>query len=232
MWRLQEIAALIVLILIMSCVIWYVRRDNKVLIHDSGTYKVYEIYDILTPKECRSVMTLAKAKGMQESMVWGYGESNGNHLDASHRKSKQAWLKDDDGDVVVKMSRFTAEVTGFPMSHQESLQVAMYEHQGKFNEHYDACVDTDPASCEKMNKGAGERRATLLVYLNTDFEGGETEFVNLGLRIKPEVGKGILFWSTDDNEVIIHESKHRGNPVRNGEKWICTKWVHQKEYKA
>lgn len=225
-WGVKETVALLMLLAILTAVVMYrVGRQKRTVTHTHGTYTVVEIYDVLTPLECDEVIKLAQVKGMEQSMVWGYAT---NQLDTSHRKSKQTWLKDEDGAVVVKMSTAAADLTKFPKEHQETLQVAMYEPNGKFNEHYDACVDPDPKSCEIMNHGSGERRATLLVYLNDDFGGGETEFVDMGVKIKPEKGKGILFWDTDDDEKIIPESKHRGNPVLNGHKWICTKWVHQR----
>lgn len=233
-WGINEICALLVLTLIIVAVmVYYIKKHKRRIVkHYRGEYVVLEIYDILSSQECDDMITLAIAKGLEESMVWGYtSNKSGNQLDTSHRKSKQTWLLESDGAVVKKISNVTAELTGFPKEHQEDLQVAMYEPEGKFNSHYDACVDPDPASCELMNHGSGERRATLLVYLNDDFEGGETEFVDIGIKIKPEKGKGILFWSTDDNEKIIPESKHRGNPVINGEKWICNKWVHQKVWR-
>ena len=56
-------------------------------------------------------------------------------------------------------------------------------------------------------------------------------FVDLGLSIKPQIGKAILFYNVDDNENIIPKSKHRANNVLSGEKWICTIWSHIKPYK-
>jgi prolyl 4-hydroxylase len=62
--------------------------------------------------------------------------------------------------------------------------------------------------------------------LNDDFEGGETSFVDIGVSVRPEKGKGILFWTLDANGKIIPQAKHGGEKVRRGNKWICTKWVH------
>ncbi len=130
------------------------------------------------------------------------------------------------------MALLAARLTGIDASHQEALQVAVYEPRGMFVEHYDACptMAEDPDNCDRMNQGAGQRRATLLVYLNDGFAGGETEFVKIGLKIRPERGKGILFWDTDGDENIIASSMHRGNPVLSGEKWIATKWTHKRPW--
>jgi prolyl 4-hydroxylase len=202
----------------------------QITAHRSKGYHVLEIHGLLSPEECDSIRRMATAKGLEESMVWNYGQKTGNTLIEDHRKSKQCWLDDKDGDLVLKISKISETLTGIPLENQEMLQVAMYEPGGKFNEHFDACDHDDPDYCAKMNHNAGQRRSTLIIYLNDDFEGGETEFVNVGIKIKPVKGKAILFWNTDNNETVIVNSRHRGCDVKNGEKWICTKWNHAFPY--
>lgn len=206
------------------------KPNMQVKEHKYGDYIVYEIYNILSPKECKDMIQKAKDKGLEESMVWNYEKEDGNVLNKDHRKSKQTWFSDEEYATAKKISEISEYITGLPKDNQELLQVAMYEPHGKFNDHFDACNYDDKEYCNKMNYNSGERRTTLLIYLNNDFEGGETEFVNIGLKIIPEPGKGILFWNTYDDESIIQESKHRGNQVLKGEKWICTKWTHQNKY--
>jgi prolyl 4-hydroxylase len=50
--------------------------------------------------------------------------------------------------------------------------------------------------------GQPSRFATILLYLNDDMEGGETEFprwlnadTSEGLKVKPQVGKAVLFYN-------------------------------------
>ena len=44
--------------------------------------------------------------------------------------------------------------------------------------------------------------------------------------------RSVLFRNTDADEVILQNSMHRASQVTRGEKWICTKWTHVKEYPA
>ena len=213
------------------------RREDRerfaVTAHDGRDgYKIFEMRNVLTAAECASLIEHAKRKGLSRSEVVSHDNDTGTALDETTRKSRQTWLSDDEHPAAKKMAAVSADLTGISASHQESLQVAMYAPRGMFTEHYDACVSDDPSDCAKMNKGSGQRRATLLVYLNDDFTGGETEFVNVGKKIHPETGKGILFWNTRDDESLIPDSKHRGNPVLTGEKWIATKWTHQHTWPA
>ena len=63
-----------------------------------------------------------------------------------------------------------------------------------------------------VSGAAGERsRLTLLIYLNDDFEGGETQFVDGQTTVSPSVGKALLF---------AHGEMHRGDVVRDGTKYV------------
>lgn len=195
-----------------------------------SSYRVQEIENILTPLECDEMIAYAKKKGMSDSDVLSYGSKKDTVVDTSNRRSKTAWLKDADHPLAMKLALLSEKLTGLPQNTQEMLQVAYYEPGGKFNDHYDACNESNKEYCDKMNHHAGQRRSTLLIYLNDTFEGGETVFPKINKVITPKKGNGILFWNTTPDEVIIPESMHRGNPVIGGEKWICTKWSHVKPY--
>ena len=194
-------------------------------------YQVQELEDLLTPEECDQLIAYAKKKGMKESDVLSYGAETDTVVDTKSRRSKTAWISDNEHSLAMKVALISEKLTGLPRNTQEMLQVAYYEPGGKFNDHYDACSEKNKDYCDKMNRYAGQRRSTLLIYLNDNFTGGETVFPKINVTVKPKKGKGILFWNTTPEEIIISESMHRGNPVEGGEKWICTKWSHVKEYK-
>ena len=200
--------------------------NPKITPHEFGEYTIFEIRDVLTAKQCDDLIALAKTKGMDGSAVLSYGKESTTEMDESHRKSKHTWLKDEESPIIQEIADYTAMLSTLPLENQEMIQIASYEPGGNFKGHYDACVYEDKEYCDKINKGAGQRKLTLLIYLNDNFEGGETEFTNINLKIKPEKGKAVLFASTDENQVIYKESMHQGNEVLSGEKWIATKWVH------
>ena len=196
----------------------------------SGVYEIWEIHNVLSEDECKELIQFALAKGLEESTVWNH-TSQGNASEKHHRKSQQTWLKNTEHLLAEKISKISEELTGIDMSHQELLQVARYDTHGMFNDHYDACdSESNPENCAKMNQGCGQRKTTLLLYLNDDFEGGETEFVGVPFKCVPKIGKGLLFWNVDDNDILIKESKHRGNQVLTGYKWIANKWSHSKPW--
>jgi hypothetical protein len=71
---------------------------------------------------------------------------------------------------------------------------------------------------EDGNMGANRRILATMMYLNDDFDGGETEFLYQSLRVKPKRGM-VLIWPAGFTHV------HRGNPPLSGEKFIATSWL-------
>ena len=72
--------------------------------------------------------------------------------------------------------------------------------------------------CENWNANSAHRYLTYTIYLNDDFDGGETEFLHQNMRVVPKAGMLSLFPCT-----FLHT--HRGNPPIGGTKYILTGWV-------
>jgi hypothetical protein len=64
------------------------------------------------------------------------------------------------------------------------------------------------------------RVLAFILYLNDDFEAGETEFLYKSLRTAPKKGTLVLFPAG-------YTHTHRGNPPINGKKYIMTGWVNR-----
>jgi len=71
---------------------------------------------------------------------------------------------------------------------------------------------------ECNTKELAHRLLTWSVYLNDDFEAGETEFLYQHYRYKPSKGDCIIF-------PAAYTHTHRGNPPIGGDKYIITGWV-------
>lgn len=192
--------------------------------------RVIELHGVLTPEECNSLIEFARSNNMTASEVLDKNNKAGTGVNYNNRKSKQLWMDYNTHPVAQKLSELSVQLTGYPQSNQEKLQVAMYEEGGEFKAHHDACSDADNAYCDRMNNGAGQRRTTILVYLNDAFDGGETVFVNQGRTIIPKTGNAIMFWDTREDDTIIDATQHQAMPVLNGNKWIATVWSHPKAY--
>lgn len=208
---MRKFALTLGIVLLSSCAlatyIWLRYRIDK-------NYKPIELPNFLTSDECDAIVEMAQEKGLEKS---GLYEGDEDMYDERVRKSEQTWLYRPIGNIAERI----AQIAGLPVENQEAYQVVHYEKGGRYEPHYDACV----YDCERMNIG-GPRIYTFLIYLNDDFEGGETHFPNIGFTVKPEKGKAVLFRNVTDSGRILRESSHGGNPVRSGEKWIINKWIH------
>ena len=72
--------------------------------------------------------------------------------------------------------------------------------------------------CEAGARNYALRILTWTVYLNDNFDAGETEFLYQQYRYKPKMGDLVIFPAG-----FTHT--HRGNPPINGEKYIITGWL-------
>ena len=72
--------------------------------------------------------------------------------------------------------------------------------------------------CESGNRETSNRVLTWTVYLNDEFEAGETEFLYQQYRYKPQQGDVIIF-------PAAYTHTHRGNPPIGGDKYIITGWI-------
>jgi hypothetical protein len=70
--------------------------------------------------------------------------------------------------------------------------------------------------------GTGSKRSiSVLIYLNDEYEGGEIEFPNFKLKIKPKAGTLILFPSN-------YAYGHIAHPVTSGTKYVIVTWLHDR----
>ncbi|GAX86213.1 hypothetical protein CEUSTIGMA_g13626.t1 [Chlamydomonas eustigma] len=158
------------------------------------------------------------------------------------RTSKGTFLSEQtDGDgVLAWVEERIAAVTLLPRENGEAFNVLKYENM----QHYDSHMDSfDPKT---FGPQPSQRIATVLVYLSDVAEGGETVFKKEGLdggnrvitdwrncddgsyKYKPRLGDAVLFWGVYPDGEIDPRSLHGGCPVKNGTKWVMTKWLRSK----
>lgn len=198
-------------------------EGRKTIKRKYGNFEVWEVYNIFTPAECEKIIGLSEKQGFETAEI-----NDGNYNPVINNKERAggvSWLKDDLDEVITKFAKLTENISGLPDYYQEPTQVGKYELGGEFKAHYDHCNE-NILGCRKASRITGGRKSTLLVYLNDDYEGGETEFPLVHLTIKPERGKGLFFINLDKDCNIEYYSFHGGLRVTKGRKYICTKWTH------
>jgi len=181
--------------------------------------RVFLIENLLSKFECEHIVKEGKSV-IRPSAV---GTDGG--FKSSTRTSENGWLRRDRDDILDTVHKRFADVLGLDnelvnsKGIAEELQVVRYEVGQQYQPHHDFS-DTGVQN---------QRFLTLLLYIEAAEEGGTTGFPKAnngrGLRVKPPVGSGVLFYSMMPDGNGDDLSLHAGEPVIKGTKWVCNLWV-------
>jgi hypothetical protein len=94
----------------------------------------------------------------------------------------------------------------------------------EFKPHFDFLDMGIPGYAQDVRRN-GQRVATFLIYLNDDYEGGETEFTKLDWRYKGRKGDALFFWNVSAWGEPDLNTMHAGLPTTKGEKWVFSQWL-------
>jgi hypothetical protein len=114
-----------------------------------------------------------------------------------------------------------------PLRQFEATAVLHYDEGEEITEHYDF-VDPQVPTYEEEIARHGQRVVTFLLYLNDDYEGGETTFPRLGIEHKGTRGEALFFVNALPDGSADTRTLHTGNPPRRGEKWIVSQFVRSR----
>jgi prolyl 4-hydroxylase len=114
------------------------------------------------------------------------------------------------------LNRRLAAASGTDVRAGEPLQVLRYAPGQEYRPHSDAMPGVPPNQ---------QRVLTFLVYLNEEFEGGETAFPAAGLKVRGRKGDGLLFRNASPDGIPDDRALHAGLPVTSGTKIIASRWI-------
>jgi len=134
-------------------------------------------------------------------------------------------------DPILAQVRIKAsELLKLPVTHFEFFQCVSYENGQEYQNHFDT-FDPNTEAGQACLKDGGQRKHTILVYLNDEFEGGQTYFPKLDMLFDPKKGDAVLFDNIDGNTNVVDASWHAGLPVAKGRKFALNIWVREKPIK-
>jgi hypothetical protein len=125
--------------------------------------------------------------------------------------------------VQERMSR----TCGYPLQHFEAPAILHYNVGQQITPHFDF-IDANAADYAEQIRQHGQRMITFLLYLNDDYEGGETTFPELGIVNRGNMGGGLYFLNAHSDFSPDRRMLHTGSPPLRGEKWIVSQFIVSK----
>jgi len=173
---------------------------------------IWTIENFLTEKECEDLILFTEQKGYEEAKV---SLSSGAKMIKGIRNNFRIMYQDEN--LANKYWQILKQFCPKEIEDNEAIglneqfRFYKYESNQRFKRHIDGRF--------KRNEQE-ESRITFMIYLNDDFEGGETKFDHV--TIHPKTGTALCF---------IHEQKHEGCPVPDGTKYVIRTDVMYKKRK-
>jgi prolyl 4-hydroxylase len=179
--------------------------------------KILRFPRLFTPEECAHVAGAVSDALEPASVV---DPRTGRRVLHPVRIADEAVIGTTREDLVIQaLNRRIAAVSDTSTEQGEALTVLRYRRGQRFQLHSDILSNT-----------RNQRSATLIVYLNAGFEGGNTVFPAHGLDIVPRAGDAILFRNVDASGIPDASMRHSGEPVVRGVKWLATRWIRERPF--
>lgn len=150
----------------------------------------------------------------------------GERTVTAHRTSSTCYFHKHDAKLTEELEARIADVMGIDPQYGEHIQGQKYEPGQYFKEHTDFFTPNSQ-TYRAFTQNGGQRTYTIMVYLNTVQEGGETVFPELEIAVRPVRGLALI-WNNlhrDGNENFY--TVHRAQPPKITNKYVLTKWYRK-----
>ncbi|KAM7295108.1 prolyl 4-hydroxylase subunit alpha-1-like [Ixodes scapularis] len=181
------------------------------------------MHDIVQDRDIKDLMSFAEPR-LQRSITAS------SMLPTPERTSSQAWLQESQAPIANRMNWYLRALVGMGTSDShyeaEAYQLANYGIGGQYLPHndYQQYSLKENTSDYYYYYKAGDRLATLMIYMTDVEEGGATVFPSVGVRLTPKKGDAAFWWNLKASGEGDRLTMHAGCPVLYGSKWIANKW--------
>lgn len=187
--------------------------------------------DCLDDQLCQDILEEHKNLYFTESIVY---DTDGSKINSDARTNSQVWLPSEfeervhkcANDALLAWSQQIAQE--YPEVHHvmnlpgvkpglETVREPFSLLRYQFSQEYKYHVDAPLFDCGEGIENPKTRLISMVIYINDDFKGGETQFH--GRKYKPVKGRALVFPSN-------WNYPHRSCPVTEGEKLAIVTWYH------
>ena len=186
--------------------------------------RVVVLGNLLSAEECDALIESARPHLARSLTV--ETKTGGEELNPDRTSSGMFFTRGQTPEVARIEARI-ARLVGWPLENGEGFQVLRYHPGAEYKPHYDYFDPAEPGTPTILKRG-GQRVATLVMYLNEPARGGGTTFPDAGFEVAPMRGNAVFF--SYDRPHPSTRTLHGGAPVIEGEKWVATKWLREREF--
>ncbi|HEY5339345.1 MAG TPA: 2OG-Fe(II) oxygenase [Rhizomicrobium sp.] len=190
------------------------------MVHESPRIGIVE--NFASPEICDWFIARAKPR-LHRALV--HDEIGGGARADDQRDNSSAEFNTGEADLVLLLVQARiAAIADTPRIQLETSSVLHYVPGQRFKPHFDFMEPAVLGHAKDIVR-RGQRVATFLLYLNDDYEGGETEFPRLDFRYKGRKGDALMFWNVDPDGRPDLKTLHAGLQTTRGEKWLLSQWL-------
>ena len=182
----------------------------------SETPWVRRVSRLFSSAECDYLRRLADPR-FEASTV---NDSQGQMIADPIRTSDGAtlhWMIEDP--AVHTLNRRLAAATATQWDQGEAIQILRYKPGQQYRPHFDF-----------VRASENQRVLTALVWLNDDYDGGETAFIKTGLSVQGRKGDCLIFRNALADRNVDPLSEHAGLPVTRGTKFLASRWIRESRW--
>lgn len=180
--------------------------------------------DLLSDAECEALIAEARPRMARSRTV--ETKTGGEEINAD-RTSDGMFFARAESPLIKRIEERLARLVNWPIENGEGLQILHYRPGAEYKPHYDY-FDPRETGTPSILKRGGQRVATIVMYLSEPERGGGTVFPDLRLEVAPKRGNAVFF--SYERPHPSTQTLHGGSPVLEGEKWIATKWLREREF--
>ncbi len=176
---------------------------------------------LLTAGECDELISQAEPRLERSQTV--VNATGGSEVNAA-RTSDGMFFERGESPLIQRIEARIAALLNWPLERGEGLQILHYRPGAEYRPHFDYFDPAHSGTPTILQRG-GQRRGTLVMYLNTPARGGATTFPDAALEVAAIKGNAVFF--SYDRPDPATRTLHGGAPVLEGEKWVATKWLRE-----
>jgi len=169
-----------------------------------------------SPPECDFLRLMAEPTYERTETVLNRGDTIRAFMRTAEGSTIH-WIIEDPASHAI--NRRLAALTRTDVAQGEPMQILRYRPGQEYKPHLDFLDEPN------------RRVLTALIYLNDDYEGGETSFTSIGLNVKGRTGDALVFRSQGPDGNAEPLSWHAGLPVIRGTKYLASRWIRERTFR-